>query len=82
MGAGRVAPHASETGAAISSGASHNRRRQLSPRTEATLRQIGSRLVEGFSPKEIANEFGTSSSLVLARMAEAQAELCRLSLPG
>ena len=55
---------------------------QLSPRTEATLRQIGSRLVEGFSPKEIANEFGTSSSLVLARMAEAQAELCRLSLPG
>ena len=29
MGAGRVAPHASETGAAISSGASHNRRSSL-----------------------------------------------------
>jgi DNA-binding NarL/FixJ family response regulator len=52
----------------------------LSQRAEATLRQIGSRMTEGYSETEIAVELGISRHSVMARLAEARAELVRLSL--
>jgi len=72
---GSSSSHSTTTSLAIPWGA-------LSPGKTAVLRQFGTRLAEGYSTKEIASEFGTSNSLVLARLAEAQEELCRLASPG
>jgi DNA-binding CsgD family transcriptional regulator len=52
----------------------------LSQRAEATLRQIGSRMAEGYSETEISAELGISRHSVIARLDEAKAELVRLSL--
>jgi DNA-directed RNA polymerase specialized sigma24 family protein len=54
----------------------------LSERTEATLRQIGSRMTEGFTETEIACELGISRHSVMARLDEAKAELVRLAGPS
>jgi DNA-binding NarL/FixJ family response regulator len=51
----------------------------LSQRAEATLRQIGSRMTEGYSESEIARELGISRFSVIARLDEAKAELIRLA---
>ena len=51
----------------------------LSPRGEAIARQIATRLVEGYSEREIAVELGTSRSWVCARLTELRDELERIS---
>jgi DNA-binding NarL/FixJ family response regulator len=52
----------------------------LSQRAEATLRQIGTRMAEGYSETEISVELGISRHSVIARLDEVKAELVRLSL--
>jgi len=47
----------------------------LSPRRQATVRQIGSRLLEGYSPSEIATELGISLNSVRAALADLRAEI-------
>ena len=49
----------------------------LSPRGTAIARQIGTRLLEGYTPREIASELGTSTRWVSSRLDELRAELER-----
>jgi hypothetical protein len=51
---------------------------RLSPRGTAIAKQVGTRLSEGYSPREIACELQTSSSSVSLLLAELQAEVRRL----
>ena len=50
----------------------------LSPRSTAILRQVGTRLLEGYSEIEIGRELGTSSSSISQLLRELRAELVRL----
>ncbi len=51
---------------------------QLSPTTIAYLRQVATRLVDGFSAREIANELGTSTYSMNAAREHARQELAQL----
>ena len=51
----------------------------LSPRGTAIARQIGTRVLDGYTPREIASELGTSTKWVSTRLDELRVELERLS---
>jgi DNA-binding CsgD family transcriptional regulator len=51
----------------------------LSERGQAILRQVGTRLSEGYTPGEIGRELGISRRLVLALVDELRTETIRLS---
>jgi DNA-binding CsgD family transcriptional regulator len=53
----------------------------LSERGQAILRQVGTRLSEGYTPGEIGRELGISKSSVLGLVDELRTELERLALP-
>lgn len=53
----------------------------LSPRGQAILRTIGVPTSEGYSPREIARELGTTRRWVCDRLDELRDELERLALP-
>jgi DNA-binding CsgD family transcriptional regulator len=52
---------------------------RLSPRGTAIARQIGSRLLEGYSPREIGRQLGTTTRWVSNRLDELRDELERLN---
>jgi hypothetical protein len=53
----------------------------LSKRGQAILRQVGTRLSDGYTPSEIGRELGISRSSVSSLVDELRTELERLALP-
>ena len=52
---------------------------ELSPRGTAIMRQVGTRMAEGYTTSAIASELLTSNSSILRLIAELQDELRQLS---